>query len=171
MTSIKHTPWLERKFNFDFPVTHFAFILERLRGTAPRIAELIREKDEQFLSRKPGGKWSVKEHIGHLIDLEELHEGRIDDFMAGKKELRAADMSNAKTYAADHNDLTAAELLTSFAKGRKHFIGRLEQLDEKLLSVPALHPRLQKQMRPVDMAYFVAEHDDHHLVLMRKSLD
>ncbi len=29
--------------------------------------------------------------------------------------------------------------------------------------VSSLHPRLNVQMRVVDMAYFVAEHDDHHI--------
>ncbi|HEY6162661.1 MAG TPA: DinB family protein [Bacteroidia bacterium] len=170
MTLPKHTPWLERKFNFDFPVTHFTFILERLRGTAPRIEELIKGKDEHFLSRKVGGKWSIKEHIGHLMDLEELHEGRIDDFIAGKTGLRAADMSNAKTNIADHNNTDATALLSDFRETRAHFLKRLEQLDEKTLHIPALHPRLQVQMRPVDMAFFVAEHDDHHLVLMRNQM-
>jgi hypothetical protein len=29
-----------------------------------------------------------------------------------------------------------------------------------------VHPRLQQPMRVVDMAFFVAEHDDHHLARM-----
>ena len=28
----------------------------------------------------------------------------------------------------------------------------------------SLHPRLKMQMTPVDLAWFDAEHDDHHLV-------
>jgi hypothetical protein len=34
------------------------------------------------------------------------------------------------------------------------------------LSASAVHPRLQQPMRLVDMLYFVAEHDDHHLARM-----
>jgi len=30
----------------------------------------------------------------------------------------------------------------------------------------ALHPRLQQPMRVLDMAFFTAEHDDHHLARM-----
>jgi len=30
----------------------------------------------------------------------------------------------------------------------------------------AWHPRLKVRMRLVDLAYFVAEHDDHHLASM-----
>jgi|GEM_PF-4393916 len=32
----------------------------------------------------------------------------------------------------------------------------------------ALHPRLKTPMRIVDLAYFVAEHDDHHLSRIRE---
>ena len=34
--------------------------------------------DEDLANLKPGSKWSIKEHIGHLTDLEDLHRGRID---------------------------------------------------------------------------------------------
>jgi hypothetical protein len=38
--------------------------------------------------------------------------------------------------------------------------------DDQLLNT-ALHPRLKIPMRIVDLAYFVAEHDDHHLATIR----
>ncbi|HET9486764.1 MAG TPA: hypothetical protein VFO54_04995, partial [Chryseosolibacter sp.] len=31
-------------------------------------------------------------------------------------------------------------------------------------AMTSLHPRLNVMMNPVDLAYFDAEHDDHHLV-------
>ena len=49
----------------------------------------------------------------------------------------------------------------------------LQELDPLTLedaARTALHPRLQKQMRLVDMCYFSAEHDDHHLAMMRALL-
>ncbi|MDP8240406.1 MAG: hypothetical protein P9X24_15050 [Candidatus Hatepunaea meridiana] len=33
---------------------------------------------------------------------------------------------------------------------------------------PANHPRLNKPMRMVDSLYFEAEHDDHHLNVMKE---
>jgi hypothetical protein len=30
----------------------------------------------------------------------------------------------------------------------------------------AHHPRLNKQMRIIDIAYFTAEHDDHHFAMI-----
>jgi len=34
----------------------------------------------------------------------------------------------------------------------------------------SLHPRLMVRMTPVDLAWFDAEHDDHHLVRMDEIL-
>lgn len=170
LNMIPHTPWLERKFNFDFPVTHFPFIALRLQGCLPRIEGLIKGLSEKQTEEQING-WSVKEHIGHLIDLEELHKGRIDDFLSGAAVLRAADMSNQKTREANHNNTSLIKLLDAFLQTRTEFTERLEAFDETQLSLSAIHPRLQKPMRMVDMAYFVAEHDDHHLVLMTKLIE
>src|SRR6187401_671269 len=111
---MEHTRWTERKFNFDYPVTHFPFFLERLKGSMPRLAELVEGLDDTTLSRKSGTAWSLKEHIGHLTDLEDLHEHRIDDYLQEAGTLVAADMSNRKTEEAHHNEKDIDELLHSF---------------------------------------------------------
>lgn len=129
---------------------------------------------EEQAGTKFNGKWSIKEHIGHLSDLEELHEGRIDDFISRKQVLRAADMSNLKTNQANHNNKSVEKLIREFSLKRKEFISRLEKLDDEILRQQSLHPRLKITMRPVDMACFTAEHDDHHLTtihFMVKSIE
>lgn len=167
---MKKALWTERKFSFDFPEGWIFGILERLYGTVPRLRAMTAGLDDNALSHKPGGAWSIREHIGHLSDLEELHDGRIDDFLAGKSILRAADMSNARTYAASHNTRSLEELIREFENKRSAFIARLEKLSDEVQAKQALHPRLQVQMRPVDMAFFTAEHDDHHLADIRSIL-
>jgi len=143
-------------------------ILERLRGTSVRINKIAVTLTDQQLRIKPDGKWSIQEHIGHLSDLEELHDGRIDDFLARKETLRAADMSNAKTNASLHNEKKIEDLLREFRDKREHFVSRLTELDDETQNSQSKHPRLQIMMRPVDMAFFTAEHDDHHLATVRE---
>lgn len=167
---MERTRWTERTFTFDFPVGWLPNISERLLGTTARASALCRDLDHSLLTRQENGKWSVQEHIGHLLDLEELHEGRIDDFIARKEVLRAADMSNAKTRSANHNDASFSNLLDSFRECRERLVSRLWKLDEDTHLFKALHPRLNVWMRPVDMAYFTAEHDDYHLASIRESI-
>ncbi len=58
-------------------------------------------------------------------------------------------------------------LIKEFDKERENFIKHLLLLDELTSQFISLHPRLKAFMRPVDMAYFTAEHDDHHLASIR----
>ena len=168
---MERTKWTDRKFIFNIPAGWMQNILERLRSTELRLRALVDGLPDDKISFKPNGKWSIKEHIGHLSDLEELHEGRIDDFIARKQTLRAADMSNAKTNKAHHNDRPIHELLDEFAFKRIIFISRLESLDDETQEFQSMHPRLQVHMKPVDMAFFTAEHDDHHLASIREIID
>jgi uncharacterized damage-inducible protein DinB len=167
---ITQTPWIERKFEFQFPVGLFPVIVERLRGTLPRIEDMIKNKTDEQLSKKIGNDWSVKEQVGHLFDLEELWFGRVEDFLSAKEILRAADMTNAKSHAANHNEKPIGALVQQFREARNKLIEKVEDLDHQTAAITAIHPRLQKPMRLVDSLFFVAEHDDHHLTKIRQLL-
>ncbi|HSS50222.1 MAG TPA: DinB family protein [Thermoanaerobaculia bacterium] len=158
--------WTDRHFTFDLPEKLFPVVVERLRGTPARIEDKVRSLSASVLTRREGGAWSIQEHVGHLLDLDELHTGRLDDFLAGAAVLRAADMTNRKTHEAGHNGRPIADLLREFRRERERFVARLDAWDSGLLSRTALHPRLQQPMRVIDMAFFTAEHDDHHLARM-----
>ena len=160
---MKRTKWVERKFEFNLPVGVFPCVVERLRGTPARMDELFRALPSQILTVRVDGAWSIQEQVGHLLDLDELHEGRLEDYDQHLDVLRPADMSNRKTFEAGHNSAPIDELLKGFRDARARFIRRLEELDEDAVARTALHQRLQKQMRVIDMALFVADHDDHHL--------
>src|SRR5207302_4358645 len=96
---IQQTPWFERTFNFDFPVTHFPVICSRLEGTLFRLQAILMNADDGHRSYNVDG-WSVKEHLGHLYDLEELCWKRMQDFLDRKEILSAADLTNTKTKEA-----------------------------------------------------------------------
>jgi uncharacterized damage-inducible protein DinB len=158
--------WADRTFQFTLPVELFPTVAERLRGTPARLDEKLRSLSPSVLTRRDGEAWSIQEHLGHLLDLDELHLGRLDDYLAGAETLRAADMQNKKTHEADHNRREAKHLLQDFRRERRRFVERLESLSADQLSRSAVHPRLKQPMRAFDMAWFVAEHDDHHMARM-----
>jgi hypothetical protein len=165
---IQSIKWVERKFDFDFPVGVLPWIVERLRGTPARIEESIRDIRPEILIVRPDGKWSIQENIGHLVKVEELHDGRIDDYLDGKETLRAADMENRATINADFNSQDIESIVKSFRRVRKDFVRRLEEIDIGIAGRSVIHPRLNKPMRLVDMAFFAAEHDDYHLAVIRR---
>ncbi len=155
--------WFERKFDFSFQQNIFPSIIERLDGTYIRLKTKIERIPLELLEVKPGEKWSIKENIGHLIDLEPLWQGRLDDILANKEYLRATDLENKKTDIALHNKTDINNLLSQFQDLRKITLDKLIELKEQEVYKTALHPRLKKPMRTMDLFLFVAEHDDHHL--------
>ncbi len=159
----EHVAWTDRTFRFDFPVGLYREFMERIRGTPARVQELIHSVPADRLTARPDEGWSIQQNVGHLLDLEELFAGCLDDYDARADRLRPADMTNLKTHQADHNDKPIESILTAFAEARAELVRRLESLAPARFGQAALHPRLNQPMRIVDMMYFQAEHDDYHL--------
>jgi hypothetical protein len=155
--------WIKRQFSFELPVGMYANVVERVRGTPARLEDLTRGLPAEVLTRRDGDKWSIQEQAGHLLDLEPLGMNRLDDYEAGRDTLHAADMSNRRTHEANHNAARVENILAAFRRERTEFVARLDAYDEAFIQRLALHPRLQMHIRPIDLAFFIAEHDDHHL--------
>ena len=91
---------------------------------------------------------------------------RIKDFKNNATILSAGDGTKKKILETDHNNKNIKILLEEFKYARDHFIKELLSFSNSELIKQTLQPRLQKQMRVVDMAFFVAEQDDHHIAKM-----
>ena len=156
-------PWIERKFNFDYPAGKWPDLLARVRGTPARIEELVRGLDPTAPARQPDDGWSIQQNVGHLIVVEDLHLCRIDEILDGKDVLTAADMTNRRSNEADFSARDFADLLAEFRTARARLVARFESLDESDWAKSAQHPRLNQPMRIVDIACFTAEHDDYHV--------
>jgi hypothetical protein len=161
---VQRAPWFTRQFTFDFlPLWMYPNVVERVRGTPARLEDLTRLLAREILTRRDNDQWSIQEHAGHLLDLEPLGTNRLDDYEAGRATLQAADMENRRTHEANHNAETIENILSAFRAERMEFVRRLDAYDEQFVQRVALHPRLQKEIRVLDLVFFIAEHDDHHL--------
>jgi uncharacterized damage-inducible protein DinB len=150
----------------------FPNIIERLRGTPARLEDRLVALPRDILTMRDGDNWSIQEHAGHLLDLGALDLARLDDYESGRESLRPADLKNRRTYEANHNADAIENILRAFRAERSEFLRRLEEVDESFVERAARHPRLDMPMRVLDFAFFISEHDDHHLArmteLMRK---
>ena len=137
--------------------------MERLAGTPARLEEKFRSIPLNIQSVRIDGTWTIKENVGHLIDLEPLWQGRFQDIMHGEPEMRPTDLQNRKTSEAHHDAVPTEELLRRFRDTRRKTIELIEGLTDEQVFKTSLHPRLKTPMRTMDLFLFVAEHDDHHL--------
>lgn len=160
---MEEVKWFDRKFNFDFNQNIFPSIIERLSGTPARLDEKFKSIPSRIQTERVDGKWTIKENLGHLTDLETLWQGRLKDILNNEKEMREADLENRKTWTADHNNTVIESLLYNFRKIRKQTVDLISNLNEEQIFKSSLHPRLKMPMRVMDLFLFVADHDDHHL--------
>jgi hypothetical protein len=155
----KRLDWFERNLVFGHRVEMLPFFLERLEGTICRIESKVLGGGEKILSEKYDGKWSVKQNIGHLLEVDEISAKRIDEMLNGTPLL-----SPAVFEPKDYNPFPVREVIDMFKKQRQANLARYRSLNESELTKSSTHPRLKVKMTPVDLAWFDAEHDDHHLL-------
>lgn len=167
---ITRTKWFERKFETITDSSLLLDIIERLEGTGLRIEHKLHNSGSAYLQSTANNKWSIKKQIGHLGDLEALWLERIKQIKSGASNLKEADLSNRKTEEAAHDDRKVKELIADFTLQREKMIQELRACTTEQLQNEAIHPRLDKPMKLVDLAYFVAEHDDHHLATIQEML-
>lgn len=160
--------WFDRKFEFNFGIEQFPDLLNRLEKTAARILEITNGIPEQDLNFKPAGKWSIKEHTGHLWIMEPLWQKRFLEIKEGKAGMSPADLNNTATDNTSFNQYNIERIVNDFQQERKNTIRLLESFNRKDLSNSLYHPRLNQPMRIIDLMYFVAEHDEHHLITLLK---
>lgn len=153
-------PWLSRKFNFDFPAGLYPNVRARVCGAAPRLVDAVDGLSREQLVRKPDGKWSIQEHAGHLLDVEDLFWRRLQEYVNGAESLTPAPYENLEL---KHNERQIAAILSEFRAARERQMKVLMGLQADDFSRTAWHPRLKVPMRLVDHLLFIAEHDDHHL--------
>jgi hypothetical protein len=170
LKAVRQAAWTSRKFDHVLAVDLFPGVLERFRSTPGRIDESFSSLPASIRTQRVDDKWSIQEHLGHLLDLEQLGEQRLEDYRARAKVLSAADMSNRKTHEANHNTAAWSDLLDRFRTEREALVRQLESLPLEVIAHVALHPRLQRPMNVVEWVYFMAEHDDHHLAKIREAI-
>jgi len=163
-------PWFERRFTFDLPVAAAPGLLERLRGTPARLEDRLAKLPPSRLTTRSGDHWSIQENAGHLGDLEPLWMIRVEDLAMGHPTLHPADLENRKTYQAQHNSRPLAEVLSTLRTARADLVTQLEAADEADWLRAAVLPRLKQSMRLLDLAFFISEHDDHHLATITELL-
>lgn len=158
--------WFQRTFTSGLPTGMLPFYLERLEGTLCRIQKKVSGIPEEVLSKKLDGKWSVKENIAHLAEVDEIGFKRIDEIKNGISPMSPAVIQPGR----DYNVLPIKDIINFFENNRQRNLQKYKNLVSEDLHKSSLHPRLKIQMTPVDLACFEADHDDHHLVRINEIL-
>ena len=164
------TPWSDRQLVFGKGLDELPVLLERVKGTTARLVHITAHVPRERLILRPFGKWSIFEHISHLIYLQDRLDERVDDFEARRPELCAIDLSGQDPILAKHRGQELGDLIEEFRLKREYFVRRVQDLDPGAARHTALNRCRGVRMSIVDTVLYVADHDDHHLASMRSIL-
>jgi hypothetical protein len=156
---MKTLNWFDRTFTFGLPATMLPFYLERLEGSIYRIEAKVKGVSDNVLSEKYNGKWSIKQNIGHLAEVDLVTNKRIDEMRSDVETL-----SPAVFEPKDYNPWPIGKVVAFFREARQSNLDKYKNIPESDLLKGSIHPRLKVKMTPIDLAFFDAEHDDHHIL-------
>lgn len=171
MRDLLRPSWAERRFQFVHPPWMLADFVERLRGIVPRVEVLVAGVSEEIAQRQQDGRWSIAQNIGHLADVEDLWQQRLEDLRQARAAYTPADPQRFRAMAESHQTRPLSETIAELLGKRTNLVAALSEASPELQRASAFHERLQVPMRLVDCAQFVAEHDDHHLLRVRQLLE
>ena len=155
--------WTDRTFAFEFPAHIYPELIEQLRRAPDRARALTDGLAQDALTRRQDNAWSIQEHIGHLADLDEqTFLPRFKQYDAQAEELKPADMANAATEDAHHNEQSLQTVLRRFEHTRAAIAAHVADKPPEYFARTAHHARLGRPMRAVDTLQFMTEHDRHH---------
>ena len=169
--TMRRTNWFDRTFPIIEDNGLLPGIIERLEGTPARLTEKVSRLTNDFGRELHENKWSLKKEIGHLTDLEPLWYERLLQILDDNPNMKPADLTNRKTHETPHDAKTFEGLIADFKNERQGFVAKLRSLKEGDLNKSAIHPRLGTPMKVIDLAWFVAEHDDHHMAQMTSLIE
>ena len=162
-------PWFERRFSFEhLGEPDFPFLLERLRGAPARVEDKTRRARRASVLTRTAGR--------RLVDPGARRPPRRPGRAA--RRARSTTTARARPCCARPTCRTAGPTRRATTSGRspsstrpsapcaRALRGAARGAGSRARPGSAIHPRLQQPMRLVDMLYFTAEHDDHHLAQM-----
>lgn len=135
------------------------------------LKNLISNISEDKAELKPDQKWSIKEHVGHLLTIESLWIARLDDFAMGKATLRPWNGTNADTEAGEFNKQRLAKIFEDFESIRSAHVKMIEFYLPKQDVLSSLHEGKQMKMTLRDHLEVMANHDRQHIDIIKNRIN
>ena len=134
--------------------------------TAAQLAALARRIGPQGLDRKPTpGKWSAREILCHLADVETVFAFRLRQTLAEPHHV--IQPFDQDTWASQYPGFTAEAALSVFSAVRKWNVLLIQSAPAEAFSKPVTHPE-RGQMTFQTIVETMAGHDLNHIQQLEK---
>ena len=138
-------------------------VLDLLAENGFGLAELVVGLSEETMNRQPAeGVWSIRDHIAHFYDAQEMLDVRVDLMLNhDNPDLAAMAVYKFET-EADRHPTTAQSMLETFCQKREACVARLRELPISDMYRPGSHPEFG-ELTILRQATYMAYHEQVHL--------
>ena len=137
-------------------------LVDQLHQFAERLAQLLGTVDQAQSSYKPAAnEWSIREIVGHLIDIDELYGERINSMLESENPTFAAFLPDAVVSEKHYHDQDLADLLTTYLERRQLTVDGLSTLEPDELVRTAQHAKFGA-ITVVRLIEILVNHDEVH---------
>lgn len=160
-----------------FPIFGRAFLfkimieIDQLLTFPITLRDVIQKVDNTLLLDRPQQKWSIQTHAGHLLTMESLWIGRLDDFFLERPTLRPWNGNNADTEAAQFDLQNISQILDDFESIRTAHLTMIKKNLELLIPRSCLHERSGRQLSFQEHLQWIVNHDQEHLKIINERIN
>ncbi|MFN6379964.1 MAG: DinB family protein [Flavobacteriales bacterium] len=140
--------------------------IDQLISFPSSLGQTLENLPKSLLLERPDQKWSIQTHAGHLLTMESLWIGRLDDFFLERPTLRPWNGTNADTDAAQFDLQNITQILDDFASIRLAHLNMIKENLSLLSPRSCLHERSGKQLTFQDHLKWIVNHDQEHLKII-----
>jgi uncharacterized damage-inducible protein DinB len=175
MTDATTTAPIARPQNNEYPPYYAGYIaqvpdgdlVDALRSQIGETLSLVRAIPEERAShRYAPGKWSIKEVVGHMSDVERIMGYRMLRIARGDTTPLAGFDENAYVPIANFEARSLASLAGEFEQVRRATVAFVEHLDADAAGRRGTANNLEISARA--LAYIIAGHERHHVRILRE---
>ncbi len=137
-------------------------VLALLAANAAALVRLVGDLSEDLSARASGAAWSIREHVAHFYDAQEMLDTRIDRMLAHDDPDLAALSVFELASQEDLHPTTSAVTLAAYLAKRAACVAHLQALPLKDLWRTGRHPEFG-QITILRQAAYMAYHEQAHL--------
>jgi uncharacterized damage-inducible protein DinB len=156
------------KWPTDHTRADFANIIASLKTIGQKIISLSEHLSSDQLKEKPNGKWSIHEHVGHLLTIESLWIARLDDFVMKNETLRLSDPTNEATNTARFNEQRLGQLIEDLDGIRQAHLAMLSRFESECENMVVFDSEKNRPTRLIDHLGAMLDHDSIHIQAIQK---
>jgi len=158
-----YAPYYERYISL-LPDENIISILEDQKKTSEEFLKTLSEEQGNIFYAE--GKWTIKEVIGHIIDVERVMAYRALCFSRGEKQNQPGFEQDDYIANGNYNGRTLDDLINEFIAVRNANLIMIKNFSDEMLKLSGIAS--DNKVTVLALVYIIAGHERHHIKIIKE---